>query len=45
MKDLMFLSLGGTVHMVCRNRDKAEEARVDIVNESGNTVNVFHLEH
>ncbi|XP_063076252.1 dehydrogenase/reductase SDR family member 12 [Engraulis encrasicolus] len=27
---------GGTVHMVCRNRDKAECAREDIVKESGN---------
>lgn len=26
--------------MVCRNKDKAEEARVDIVKESGNTVSV-----
>ena len=29
---------GGTVHMVCRNKDKAEEARADIVKESGNKV-------
>lgn len=29
---------GGTVHMVCRNKDKAEEARMDIVDKSGNTV-------
>lgn len=27
--------------MVCRNKDKAEEARADIVNESGNTVSGF----
>lgn len=26
--------------MVCRNKDKAEEARADIVNQSGNTVSV-----
>lgn len=26
--------------MVCRNKDKAEEAREDIVNQSGNTVSV-----
>lgn len=29
---------GGTVHMVCRNKDKAEEARADIVKETGNKV-------
>lgn len=29
---------GGTVHMVCRNRERAEEAREFIINESGNTV-------
>ncbi|XP_008279411.1 dehydrogenase/reductase SDR family member 12 [Stegastes partitus] len=34
---------GGTVHMVCRNRDKAEEARTDIVNESGNTEVYIHI--
>lgn len=33
-----FFFPGGTVHMVCRNKEKAEEARVDIVNKSGNTV-------
>lgn len=26
--------------MVCRNNDKAEEARAEIVKESGNTVSV-----
>lgn len=31
---------GGTVHMLCRNRERAEEARECIVNESGNTVSV-----
>lgn len=31
---------GGRVHMVCRNKDKAEEARAQIVSESGNTVSV-----
>lgn len=31
---------GGTVHMVCRSRERAEEARECIVNESGNTVSV-----
>lgn len=29
---------GGTIHMVCRNKDKAEEARADIVKETGNKV-------
>lgn len=33
----MFVT-GGTVHMVCRNKDKAEEARADIVKETGNKV-------
>lgn len=30
--------------MVCRNKDKAEEARADIVNESGNTVSVLAVD-
>lgn len=34
---------GGTVHMVCRNKDKAEEARADIVHESGNTEVHVHV--
>ncbi|KAK2822347.1 hypothetical protein Q5P01_022412 [Channa striata] len=34
---------GGTVHMVCRNKDKAEEARGDIVSESGNTEVYVHI--
>ncbi|XP_051262841.1 dehydrogenase/reductase SDR family member 12-like [Dicentrarchus labrax] len=34
---------GGTVHMVCRNKEKAEEARMDIVNESGNTEVHIHI--
>ncbi|KAM8728185.1 dehydrogenase/reductase SDR family member 12 isoform 1-T2 [Acanthopagrus schlegelii] len=34
---------GGTVHMVCRNKDKAEEAREDIVNQSGNTEVHVHI--
>ncbi|XP_071347329.1 dehydrogenase/reductase SDR family member 12 isoform X2 [Trachinotus anak] len=34
---------GGTVHMVCRNKDKAEEARVDIVDKSGNTEVYIHI--
>ncbi|KAM3605438.1 uncharacterized protein V6R79_025753 [Siganus canaliculatus] len=34
---------GGTVHMVCRNKDKAEAARLDIVDESGNTEVYIHI--
>ncbi|XP_041848632.1 dehydrogenase/reductase SDR family member 12-like [Melanotaenia boesemani] len=34
---------GGTVHMVCRNKDRAEEARSDIVYESGNTEVYIHI--
>ncbi|XP_049602682.1 dehydrogenase/reductase SDR family member 12 isoform X1 [Syngnathus scovelli] len=34
---------GGRVHMVCRNKDKAEDAKVDIVNESGNTEVYVHI--
>ncbi|XP_075877393.1 dehydrogenase/reductase SDR family member 12-like isoform X2 [Nelusetta ayraudi] len=34
---------GGTVHMVCRNRERAEEARECIVNESGNTEVHIHI--
>ncbi|XP_074545590.1 dehydrogenase/reductase SDR family member 12-like [Halichoeres trimaculatus] len=34
---------GGTVHMVCRNRDRAEEAREDIIYESGNTEVYVHI--
>ncbi|KAF3848119.1 hypothetical protein F7725_021147 [Dissostichus mawsoni] len=29
----------GTIHMVCRNKDKAEEARAEIVKETGNKIN------
>lgn len=36
---------GGTVYMVCRNKDKAEEAKLDIVSESGNSVGVVDLKH
>lgn len=28
--------------MVCRNKDKAEEAREDIINETGNKVSFVH---
>uniref|UniRef100_A0A1A8QTG1 Flj13639 n=1 Tax=Nothobranchius pienaari TaxID=704102 RepID=A0A1A8QTG1_9TELE len=34
---------GGTIHMVCRNKDKAEEARVDIVKETGNKEVYVHI--
>ncbi|KAM6948320.1 dehydrogenase/reductase SDR family member 12 [Aplochiton taeniatus] len=34
---------GGTVHMVCRNKDKAEEARAEIVRESANTEVYVHI--
>ncbi|XP_029970427.1 dehydrogenase/reductase SDR family member 12 isoform X2 [Salarias fasciatus] len=34
---------GGTVHMVCRDRDRAEEARAAIVHESGNTEVFVHV--
>lgn len=35
--------LGGTVHLVCRNKDRADEARKHIVEMSKNEVNVFIL--
>lgn len=39
-------SLGGTVHMLCRNKDRAEEARKEIVEQSKNEVNVMlHIFH
>uniref|UniRef100_A0A1A8DRP3 Uncharacterized protein n=1 Tax=Nothobranchius kadleci TaxID=1051664 RepID=A0A1A8DRP3_NOTKA len=34
---------GGTVHMLCRNRDRAEEAKSDIVSASGNTEVYVHI--
>ncbi|KAK5928923.1 hypothetical protein CgunFtcFv8_010201 [Champsocephalus gunnari] len=34
---------GGTVHMVCRNKDKAEEARAEIVKETGNKEVFVHI--
>ncbi|XP_063762814.1 DHRS-12_like_SDR_c-like domain-containing protein isoform X2 [Eleginops maclovinus] len=34
---------GGTIHMVCRNKDKAEEARADIVKETGNKEVFVHI--
>lgn len=37
-KFIKSLSLGGTVHMVCRNEDRANEARKDVVEQSKNEV-------
>ncbi|XP_066509136.1 DHRS-12_like_SDR_c-like domain-containing protein isoform X2 [Hoplias malabaricus] len=34
---------GGLIHMVCRNKDKAEEARAEIVKESGNKEIYVHI--
>ncbi|KAL3056945.1 hypothetical protein OYC64_007429 [Pagothenia borchgrevinki] len=34
---------GGTIHMVCRNKDKAEEARAEIVKETGNKEVFVHI--
>ncbi|XP_015234303.1 PREDICTED: dehydrogenase/reductase SDR family member 12-like isoform X1 [Cyprinodon variegatus] len=34
---------GGTVHMVCRNKDRAEEAKSQIVFESGNAEVYIHV--
>ncbi|XP_031429934.1 DHRS-12_like_SDR_c-like domain-containing protein isoform X2 [Clupea harengus] len=34
---------GGTIHMVCRNKDKAEEARAEIVKETGNKEIYVHI--
>ncbi|XP_046883259.1 dehydrogenase/reductase SDR family member 12-like [Hypomesus transpacificus] len=34
---------GGTLHIVCRNKDRAEDARADIVKESGNTEVHVHV--
>lgn len=35
------ISSGGTVHLVCRNEDRAKEAKNDIVEQSKNEV-YFH---
>ncbi|XP_036414221.1 DHRS-12_like_SDR_c-like domain-containing protein [Colossoma macropomum] len=34
---------GGTIHLVCRNKDKAEETRAEIVKESGNKEIYVHI--
>lgn len=39
----MFCCPGGTVHMVCRNKDRAEEAKSEIVSETGNVVSGLNL--
>ncbi|KAJ4920189.1 hypothetical protein JOQ06_012512 [Pogonophryne albipinna] len=33
----------GTIHMVCRNKDKAEEARAELVKETGNKEVFVHI--
>uniref|UniRef100_A0A3Q2X6B9 Dehydrogenase/reductase 12-like a n=1 Tax=Haplochromis burtoni TaxID=8153 RepID=A0A3Q2X6B9_HAPBU len=40
---VMIFATGGTIHMVCRNKDKAEEARADIVKETGNKEVYVHI--
>ena len=34
----IFYLTGGTVHMVCRNKERGEEAQKDIKEKSGNQV-------
>uniref|UniRef100_A0A8C7WRA0 Si:ch211-165b10.3 n=1 Tax=Oryzias sinensis TaxID=183150 RepID=A0A8C7WRA0_9TELE len=34
---------GGTVHMLCRNKERAEEAQSDIISQSGNTEVYVHV--
>ncbi|CAI9578483.1 unnamed protein product [Staurois parvus] len=34
---------GGTVHLVCRNKDRAEEAKKEIITNSGNESVLVHL--
>ncbi|KAI4888175.1 hypothetical protein NFI96_014758, partial [Prochilodus magdalenae] len=34
---------GGTIHLVCRNKERAEAAREEIIRESGNTEIYVHL--
>ncbi|XP_077421671.1 DHRS-12_like_SDR_c-like domain-containing protein [Vanacampus margaritifer] len=34
---------GGTIHVVCRNKDKAEEARAELVKETGNKEIYVHI--
>ncbi|XP_051935028.1 DHRS-12_like_SDR_c-like domain-containing protein [Hippocampus zosterae] len=34
---------GGTIHMVCRNKDKAEEARAELFKETGNKEIYVHI--
>lgn len=43
VNDKVSLFLGGTVHMVCRNRERAEAAREEIVERSKNQVKFVAL--
>ncbi|XP_037534379.1 DHRS-12_like_SDR_c-like domain-containing protein [Nematolebias whitei] len=43
MRPLLDTLYRGTIHMVCRNKDKAEEARADIVKETGNKEIYVHI--
>lgn len=43
VNDTVSLFLGGTVHMVCRNRERAEAAREEIVERSKNQVKFVAL--
>lgn len=37
----LWLPTGGTVHLVCRNKERAEEAKAEIVKASNNQVKNF----
>lgn len=45
VNDMVSLFLGGTVHMVCRNRERAEAAREEIVERSKNQVKFVVVSH
>ena len=34
-------TLGATIHMVCRNQTRGEEAKQDVIQQSGNDVSIF----
>ena len=36
----LWVYAGATVHMVCRNQERGEKAKQDIVSESGNDVSL-----
>ncbi|KAM8838171.1 dehydrogenase/reductase SDR family member 12-like isoform 2-T2 [Synchiropus picturatus] len=40
---LAIATKGGRVHMVCRNKEKAEEVQADIIEKSGNTEVYVHI--